>query len=92
MILYFLATEILYGFKKPILFFPLNMIRKVMFTNILQRTFDLVVSREDIEGEEFGMMDQALFAGIYEYAERHGIQDASLNEERKTRRAGRPQA
>jgi hypothetical protein len=88
--LYFLATGILYGFKKPIWFFPLNTIREVTFTNILQRTFNLVVStEEDVEGEEFGMIDQALFAGIQGYAEKHGIQDASLSEERKARRAGR---
>jgi Histone chaperone Rttp106-like len=88
--LYFLATGILYGFKKPILFFPLNTIREVTFTNILQRTFNLVVStEEDVEGEEFGMIDQALFAGIQGYAEKHGIQDASLSEERKAKRAGR---
>jgi hypothetical protein len=88
--LYFLATGILYGFKKPVLFFPLDMIREVTFTNILQRTFNLVVcTEENVEGEEFGMIDQALFAGIQGYTVKHGIQDASLSEERKARRAGR---
>jgi hypothetical protein len=88
--LYFLATGILYGFKKPISFFPIDTIREVTFTNILQRTFNLVVSTEEnVDGEEFGMIDQVLFAGIQGYTVKHGIQDASLSDERKARRTGR---
>lgn len=88
--LYFLSTGILYGFRKPIMFFPLGTIREVTFTNILQRTFNLVVSTEgDVEGEEFGMIDQAVFAGIQGYSEKHRIQDASLSEQRKAKKVGR---
>jgi hypothetical protein len=47
----------------------------------------LVISTdEDVDGEEFGMIDQAVFAGIQEYSVRHGIQDASLSEQRKAKR------
>jgi hypothetical protein len=88
--LYFLNTGILYGFKKPVSFFPLSTIREVTFTSILQRTFNLVVSTEDnVDGEEFGMIDQMLFAGIQGYTVKHGIQDASLSEQRKAKRVGK---
>ena len=88
--LYFLKTGILYGFRKPIMFFPISTIREVTFTNILQRTFNLVVSTEDnVDGEEFGMIDQAVFAGIQGYSVKHGIQDASLSEQRKAKKVGK---
>lgn len=88
--LYFLSTGILYGFKKPVQFFPIDTIREVTFTNILQRTFNLVVSTEDnVEGEEFEMIDQALFPGVQGYTVKHKIQDASLSEERKAKRVGK---
>ena len=88
--LYFLETGILYGFRKPVLFFPLATIREVTFTNILQRTFNLVVSIEDnVQGEEFGMIDQAVFSGIQGYTVKHGIQDASLSEQRKAKKVAK---
>lgn len=88
--LYFLKTGILYGFKKPVQFFPIDTIREVTFTNILQRTFNLVVSTEDnVEGEEFEMIDQALFPGVQEYTVKHKIQDASLSELRKAKKVGK---
>lgn len=88
--LFFLSTCILYGFRKPVLFFPLDSIREVTFTNILQRTFDLVVSTEEnVDGEEFGMIDQAVFEGIMGYVKRHSIQDASLSELRKAKKLAR---
>jgi hypothetical protein len=88
--LYFLENGILYGFRKPIMFFPIDTIREVTFTSILQRTFNLVVSTEDnVDGEEFGMLDQACFDGIQKYTIKHGIQDASLNEMRKAKKLGK---
>jgi Histone chaperone Rttp106-like len=88
--LYFLRTGILYGFKKPILWFPIDSIREVTFTNVLQRTFNLVISTEsDLEGEEFGMIDQEVFSAIQKYTEKHEIQDASLHETRKAKRVGK---
>jgi hypothetical protein len=88
--LYFLSTGILYGFKKPVSFFPLATIREVTFTSILQRTFNLVVSTDDnVDGEEFGMIDQMLFNGIQGYTVKHGIQDASLSEQRKAKKLGK---
>ena len=91
--LYFLSTGILYGFKKPIMFFPLSSIREVTFTNVLQRTFNLVVSTEEnVEGEEFAMIDQVMFAGIQAYTEKHRIQDASMSEQWKAKKVGKQDA
>jgi hypothetical protein len=88
--LYFLENGILYGFRKPVMFFPIDTIREVTFTSILQRTFNLLVSTEDnVEGEEFGMLDQACFDGIQKYTVKHRIQDASLSELRKAKKLGK---
>lgn len=41
--LFFLPNGILWGYKKPLLFIPLDRIVAVSYTNILQRTFDITV-------------------------------------------------
>ncbi|KAI8981791.1 hypothetical protein BDF20DRAFT_817287 [Mycotypha africana] len=41
--LFFLPTGILYGFKKPTLFFPISILASTVFTNITQRTFDMIL-------------------------------------------------
>lgn len=41
--LFFLETGILWGFKKPLLFIPLDRIAAVSYTSVLQRTFNVVV-------------------------------------------------
>ncbi|KAL1892634.1 hypothetical protein Sste5346_006919 [Sporothrix stenoceras] len=47
--LFFLPTGILWGFKKPLLFLPLDRIVAVSYTNVLQRTFNIVVE-VDLQG------------------------------------------
>lgn len=95
--LFFLPTGILWGFKKPILFLPLDRIVAVSYTNVLQRTFNMVVELEDqvasdsgsaTEKEiEFGMLDQEDYQGIDEiYVRRHGLADRSMAERRKAKR------
>ncbi|KZF25771.1 Rtt106-domain-containing protein [Xylona heveae TC161] len=42
--LFFLSTGIVWGFKKPLVFFPLDCILSVSYTSVLQRTFNLVIS------------------------------------------------
>ena len=80
--LFFLPTGILWGFKKPLLFLPLDRIVAVSYTNVLQRTFNIVVEvdtdvnvnvNENVSGEdsghdevEFGMLDQEDYTGISE--------------------------
>lgn len=41
--LFFLPNGILWGYKKPLLFIPLDRIAAVSYTNVLQRTFDITI-------------------------------------------------
>lgn len=41
--LFFLPNGILWGFKKPLLFLPLDRIVAISYTSVLQRTFNMVV-------------------------------------------------
>lgn len=90
-----MPTGIFFGFKKPLAFFPFAAIESISYTSVLQRTFNLVIttsttssgsnevnSTEDIE---FSMLDQADFAGIDEYVKRHGLNDASMAQERRAK-------
>ncbi|KAK4120473.1 Rtt106-domain-containing protein [Parathielavia appendiculata] len=80
--LFFLPTGILWGFKKPLLFLPLDRIVAVSYTNVLRTTFNIVVELDTdhhhvrsgdangggaVEKEiEFGMIDQEDYRGIDE--------------------------
>ncbi|KAJ0328240.1 hypothetical protein COL922a_013268 [Colletotrichum nupharicola] len=88
--LFFLPNGILYGFKKPLVFLPTDRIVAVSYTNVLQRTFNMVVEvfgeGDATEEIEFGMLDQEDYAGIDEsYVKRHGLQDRSMAEQRKAK-------
>lgn len=89
--LFFLSNGIFFGFKKPLLFLSFEDIESISYTSVLQRTFNLNVvfrksgtGQDDPEQEpeeeevEFSMLDQADYAGINEYVQRHGLNDASL--------------
>lgn len=95
--LFFLPTGILWGFKKPIVFLPLDRIMAVSYTNILRTTFNMVVELDSdtpsdsgnaVEKEvEFGMIDQEDYQEIDEtYVRRHGLADRSMAEQRKAKR------
>ncbi|GES60669.1 negative regulator of DNA transposition [Aspergillus terreus] len=89
--LFFLSTGILFGFKKPLIFFAFENIDSVSYTSVLQRTFNLnIMVRATAGGEpqefELSMIDQADFSGIDAYIKTHGLQDASLAEERRAKR------
>ncbi|KAF9886233.1 hypothetical protein FE257_011956 [Aspergillus nanangensis] len=89
--LFFLSTGILFGFKKPLIFFAFENVDSISYTSVLQRTFNLnVTARSSTSDEpqefEFSMVDQANFGGIDSYIKKHGLQDASLAEERRARR------
>ena len=94
--LFFLPTGILWGFKKPLLFLPLDRVVAVSYTSVLQRTFNIVVE-VDVGGQdggggkteeiEFAMLDQEDYQGINEmYIQRHGLQDRSMAEARRAKR------
>jgi len=89
--LYLLSTGIVWGFKKPLEFFPFDLIDSVSYTSVLQRTFNLnITARSTPEAEpqefEFSMVDQADFAGIDTYVRRHRLQDASMAEQRRAKK------
>ncbi|KAL9604936.1 MAG: hypothetical protein Q9219_000124 [cf. Caloplaca sp. 3 TL-2023] len=101
--LFFLPTGILWGFKKPLSFFPFHAITSISYTSVLQRTFNLNISilspttssssQEEANNNnnshefEFSMIDQADFAGIDAYVKRHGLQDASMAEQRRAKKS-----
>lgn len=88
--LFFLENGILWGFKKPLLFIPLDRVVAFSYTSVLQRTFNIVVevlteggSTEEVE---FGMIDQADYEGIDEsYVKKNKLQDRSMAEARKAK-------
>ncbi|KAI0406364.1 hypothetical protein F4802DRAFT_112847 [Xylaria palmicola] len=93
--LFFLESGILWGFKKPLMFLPLDKIAAISYTNVLQRTFNMVVEIYTGEGGdeeatdeiEFAMLDQEDYNGINEnYVARHKLQDRSLADQRKAKR------
>lgn len=89
--LFLLATGVLWGFKKPLEFFPFDAIESVSYTSILQRTFNMNIAfrpsnEADIQDFEFSMIDQADFGGIDDYVKRHRLQDASMAEERRAKK------
>jgi hypothetical protein len=89
--LFFLANGILWGYKKPLMFIPLDRVAAVSYTSVLQRTFNMVVevfTGEDDATEEieFAMIDQEDYAGIDDsYVKRNGLQDRSMAERRKAK-------
>jgi hypothetical protein len=91
--LFFLRSGILWAFKKPLLFIPLDRITAVSYTSVLQRTFNIVVEVEatgedgNAEEIEFAMLDQEDYGGIdRDYVRRHGLQDRSMAAARKAKR------
>lgn len=99
--LFFLATGILFLFKKPVLFIPKDHIMSVAYAAVLRNTFNLCVQatisndlnaeggEEETEEEfEFAMLDQDDFEGIDMYVKRNGLQDKSMGEKRKAKRLG----
>lgn len=71
---------------------PFSVINSTSYTSVLQRTFNLNISiTAPVNGEpqeqeiEFGMIDQADFAGIDAYIKAHQLHDASLAEQRKAK-------
>ncbi|OGM41800.1 putative negative regulator of DNA transposition [Aspergillus bombycis] len=89
--LFFLSTGVLFGFKKPLVFFAFENIDSISYTSVLQRTFNLNIvarptSSDETQELEFSMIDQADFAGIDAYIKKHSLQDASLAEARRAKR------
>lgn len=90
--LFFTSVGILWAFKKPLAFFSFDTVSSISYTSVLQRTFNLniAVSHPTDASKtpefEFSMLDQADYAGIDEYIKKHGLQDASMAEQRKAKK------
>lgn len=93
--LFFLEAGLLWGFKKPLLFFPLDRVAAVSYTSVLQRTFNVAVEafaddpddRERTVEVEFAMLDQEDYGPIDEaWVRRHGLQDRSMAERRRAKK------
>ncbi|MDI1487177.1 MAG: hypothetical protein OHK93_006445 [Ramalina farinacea] len=89
--LFLLSSGIIWGFKKPLEYFPFDVIESVSYTSVLQRTFNLNIairrsSDDETQEFEFSMVDQADFGGIDAYVKRHSLQDASMAEQRRAKR------
>ncbi|MCJ1352039.1 MAG: hypothetical protein MMC33_002023 [Icmadophila ericetorum] len=92
--LFFLSHGIAWTFKKPLQFFSFDLIDSISYTSVLQRTFNLNITtrtttnkNEPLTQEfEFSMIDQADFAGIDAYIKKHGLQDASMAEQRRAKK------
>jgi hypothetical protein len=83
--LYFTAVGIVYGFKKPLLFFDFASVDAVSYTDIVRDMFNLVVTTPHQE-IEFGMLPQTDFEGINAYVQAHGLQDASMAAARRAKK------
>ncbi|KAF2872780.1 hypothetical protein BDV95DRAFT_398241 [Massariosphaeria phaeospora] len=83
--LFFTSTGILWAFKKPLAFFSFTTITAISYTAVLRNTFNLVISTPT-QDVEFGMLDQADFAGINAYIQTHGLQDASMAAARRAKK------
>ncbi|KAI8379486.1 histone chaperone Rttp106-like-domain-containing protein [Radiomyces spectabilis] len=92
--LFFLPGGILFGFKKPTLFFPLASLASTEITNITQRTFDLTLKLKDgctalgsgsyTEATvQFSMIEQTEYTAIDAYIKKSNINDTSMSEEKK---------
>lgn len=89
--LFLLSTGILWGFKKPLEFFAFDTIESVSYTSVLQRTFNLNISFRpsndtSIQEFEFSMIDQVDFGGIDTYVKYHGLEDASMADQRRAKK------
>ena len=93
--LFFLATGIFFGFKKPLFYVGLEDVESVSYTSVLQRTFNMVISYREGDEEkevEFSMLDQADYGGINGYVGKHGLSDASLAAGRRAKIVGKKKA
>ncbi|BFZ63796.1 hypothetical protein YB2330_004928 [Saitoella coloradoensis] len=87
--LFFLDTGVVFGFKRPVVLFELDRIRRVTYTSVLQRTFNVVFTiakgGDEEEDVEFSMLDQGDYPGVDRYIKKHDLTDASLSAARKAK-------
>ncbi|KAK9470649.1 uncharacterized protein V1510DRAFT_422351 [Dipodascopsis tothii] len=94
-VLYFFNSGVFFGFKKPLLFFPIDKIEAITYSSITRVTFNLTVavlvsrpgsSDEHEEEFEFSMIDQSEFGTIDSYVRMFKLSDRSMAEERRAKK------
>ncbi|KAK8167927.1 hypothetical protein BKA80DRAFT_307772 [Phyllosticta citrichinensis] len=91
--LFFTSEGIIFGFKKPLMYFSFASIDSISYTSVLQRTFNLNITvynpasaDQKPQEIEFSMIDQADYSGIDSYIKKHGLNDASMAVQRRAQR------
>ncbi|KAF2466869.1 Rtt106-domain-containing protein [Lindgomyces ingoldianus] len=86
--LFLTSVGIIFGFKKPLLFFDFSSINSISYTAVLRNTFNLVITTSNPSNQEieFAMIDQADYPGIQEYVQKHELQDASMAAARRAKK------
>lgn len=91
--LFFTSEGIVFGFKKPLMYFSFASIDSISYTSVLQRTFNLNItvfnpafSDQKPQEIEFSMIDQADYSGIDSYIKKHGLNDSSMAVQRRAQR------
>ncbi|KAF4535726.1 putative negative regulator of dna transposition protein [Lasiodiplodia theobromae] len=87
--LFLTSVGIVFGFKKPLVYFSFGSVESISYTSVLQRTFNLNITinasgpEQKSQEIEFSMLDQADYTGIDQYIKHHGLNDASMAAQRK---------
>lgn len=87
--LFFLPDVIIFGFKRPVLFFKSSNIESITYSSITRLTFNVTLTTKDDKKFEFSMIDQNEFNNIDEYVKRKQVIDKSMSEENKAKRMGK---
>lgn len=79
-------AAVMFGFRKPILYFPLSHVKRISYANITRLTFNVLVTvanEAKPDGEEtleFLMVDQAHYDMLDSFVQRKGINNDLFNE------------
>ncbi|KAK9450789.1 uncharacterized protein V1518DRAFT_371220, partial [Limtongia smithiae] len=92
--LVFCSAGILFGFKKPLWYAPLDIVDALSFAAITRVTFSLIVSlitpaavdSDDTADIEFSVIDQKHVDAISRYAQQWHLPDHSMAEQRRAKR------
>ncbi|ODV96019.1 hypothetical protein PACTADRAFT_49439 [Pachysolen tannophilus NRRL Y-2460] len=84
--LYFLPNHIIFGFKKPILFFQSTDIESITYSSITRITFNVTLVLNNDEKFEFSMIDQKDFENIDQYVKTKEFRDKSMTDELKAKK------
>lgn len=89
-LLFFLPNHIFFGFKKPLLLYPLQSIISVSYSCITRSTFNVVIKFIDSSTSvptdvEFSMIDQSLYEQINQYVTMKSLHNDSMAEKRKAK-------